>query len=201
MLCRNVCRAVIWEKKLGFFCLFFVHIHTNLPYILIWRHWYLLLFLLSCILPCVYTVTTIMFISPLFIIFFISLLFVLLFFLVNVLIVESVNDPYWLLLWVNPVTPPPRFWVAHTWINKGCWLSCVVGTVDYNDGTTWFGYSSFHRLVLQAPISISCPIAEGRRSLAITDVRFRVVSTRCHHLPNNLYVRGTSGALKIGTTM
>lgn len=140
MLCRNVCQAVIWEKKLGFFCLF-VHIHTNLPYILIWCHWYLLLFSFMYITMRLHCYDHNVYLPPplFFYFIFILLLFVFLgfvvFFLVHVLIVESVNDPYWLLLWVNPVTPPPRFWVAHTWINKGCWLSCVVRTIDCNDGT------------------------------------------------------------------
>lgn len=82
-----------------------------------------LLFLLLCILPCVYTVTTILSI------FFCPFIFV------NGLTVERkhVKDPYRLLLRANPVTPLPSFWVAHIWINKGCWLPCGVQSMEYRD--------------------------------------------------------------------
>lgn len=131
----------------------FVRIHTNLPYILIWCHWYLLLFAFMYITMRLHCYDHTVYLPPFFIFIFFCFW---VFFLVHVLIVESVNDPYWLLLWVNPVTPPPRFWVAHTWINKGCWLSCVVRTIDCI--LQVLGYASFFlKLLLYRPRNPDCP--------------------------------------------
>lgn len=116
-----------WEKKVrGSRSLLFLFILT-LPYILIWCHWYLFfaffaffafMYITMC-LHCYYHI--VYFFCP--------------FIFVNGLTVERkhVKDPYRLLLRANPVTPLPSFWVAHIWINKGCWLPCGVQSMEYRD--------------------------------------------------------------------
>lgn len=80
---------------------FFVLIHINLPYI--FNLMSLFFFFSLYVYYHVFTLLRPSCLSPSF--------------FVNGLAVESVTDPYKLLCTTFPV------WVAHIWINKGCWLS------------------------------------------------------------------------------